>query len=100
MPIPRSITDCDGDVVLLGSPSLALASVSFYGRALLSSEISEMYVGGQPLLELATGSLLPQADFDSTAQVCRREFDAAIGFEKSSHSPEMGIYLKDSSRHT
>ena len=94
VPIPRAITDCDGDVVLLGSPSLALASVSFYGRALLSSEISEMYVGGQPLSELATGSLLPQAEFDSTTQVCRREFDAAIGFEKRSHSPEMGTYLR------
>jgi len=36
----------------------------------MSSEIAEMYVGGQPLSELATGSLLPQAEFDSTAQVC------------------------------
>ena len=66
---PRSITDCAGDAVMLGHASVALASVSFYGRALAANEISEMYVGGQPLSELATGSVLPQPDFDSTEQV-------------------------------
>lgn len=60
VPTPRSVTECDGDVVLLGSPLIALASVSFYARALQDNEVSEMYVGGQPLSELATGSLLPQ----------------------------------------
>ena len=86
VPTPRAITDCDGDIVLLGSPSLALASVSFYGRALQSSEIAEMYVGGQPLSELATGSLLPQAAFDSTAQVCLMDSQNS---SISSHSREM-----------
>jgi hypothetical protein len=68
VPHPRAITDCAGDAVMIGHPAVALASVSFYGRALEANEIAEMYVGGQPLSELATGSVLPQPDFDSAAQ--------------------------------
>lgn len=69
VPTPRAITDCAGDAVMLGDSAVALASVSFYGRALAANEIAEMYVGGQPLSELATGSVLPQSEFDSTEQV-------------------------------
>jgi hypothetical protein len=79
VPTPRAITDCDGDIALLGSPFLALASVSFYGRALQANEIAEMYVGGQPLSELATGSVLQQAPFDATAQVMIGTFITSEG---------------------
>ena len=69
VPTPRAITDCAGDAVMLGDSAVALASVSFYGRALAANEITEMFVGGQPLSELATGSVLPQFEFDSTTQL-------------------------------
>jgi hypothetical protein len=51
---PRAVTDCAGDVVLLGHPSIGLASVSFYARALQPNEVAEMYVGGQPLTGTTT----------------------------------------------
>jgi hypothetical protein len=66
---PRAVTECDGDVVLLGDPSVALASVNFYARALQPNEVVEMYVGGQPLSELATGSVLPQVEIKVEDQV-------------------------------
>jgi len=66
---PRVVTDCIGNVVLLGSTSIVLSSVSFYSRAFQPNEVAEMYVGGQPLSELATGSMLSQPIVDSTAQV-------------------------------
>lgn len=69
VPSPRAVTDCDGDVVLLGSSSLALSSVSFYARAFQANEVAEMYVGGQPLSELATGSVLPLLSIASSEQV-------------------------------
>jgi len=69
MPTPRAVTDCDGDVVLLGSTSIALSSVSFYARAFQFNEVAEMYVGGQPLSELATGSTLPLLRVDSSSQI-------------------------------
>jgi hypothetical protein len=69
VPSPRAVTDCEGDVVLMGDPSVALASVSFYARALKPNEVAEMYVGGQPLSELATGSVLPQVEIQSEDQI-------------------------------
>jgi len=39
VPSPRPITDCDGDVVLLGNPSISLASVNFYARGLQANEV-------------------------------------------------------------
>ena len=69
VPSPRAVTDCDGDVVLMGDPGVALASVSFYARALKPNEVTEMYVGGQPLSELATGSVLPQVEIKSEDQI-------------------------------
>ena len=69
IPTPRAVTDCDGDVVLLGSTSIALSSVNFYARAFQPNEVAEMYVGGQPLSELATGSVLPLLPVDSSTQV-------------------------------
>ena len=119
VPSPRPVTDCDGDVVLLGNPSIALASVNFYARGLQANEVrpypsphtqmhshitarpcthsiarahthththtssshlslsyaaartqvAEMYVGGQPLSELATGSVLPQVPTESADQI-------------------------------
>ena len=39
VPSPRPVTDCDGDVVLLGNPSIALASVNFYARGLQPNEV-------------------------------------------------------------
>ena len=72
MPTPRAVTDCDGDVVLLGSTSIALSSVSFYARAFQFNEVAEMYTGGQPLSELATGSTLPLLLVDSSSQITDR----------------------------
>ena len=69
VPSPRAVTDCEGDVVLMGDPSVALASVSFYARALEPNEVAEMYVGGQPLSELATASVLPQVEIQSEDQI-------------------------------
>ena len=69
IPTPRAVTDCDGDVVLLGSTSIALSSVNFYARAFHPNEVAEMYVGGQPLSELATGSVLPLLPVDSSTQI-------------------------------
>ena len=80
---PRAVTDCDGDVVLLGSTSIALSSVGFYGRALQPNEVAEMYVGGQPLSELATGSVLSQPLVDSTAQVMAKVDSSADSIEES-----------------
>jgi hypothetical protein len=39
VPSPRPVTDCDGEVVLLGHPSIALASVNFYARGLQANEV-------------------------------------------------------------
>ena len=69
VPSPRAVTDCEGNVVLMGDPSVALASVSFYARALKPNEVAEMYVGGQPLSELATASVLPQVEIQSEDQI-------------------------------
>jgi len=56
-PLQRPITDCDGTSEV-GSPGLQLSSVKFYPRALTPAEITEINVNGQPLSEIATGSLL------------------------------------------
>jgi len=80
---PRAVTDCDDDIVLLGSTSIALSSVSFYARALQPNEVAEMYVGGQPLSELATGSVLSQPIVDSTAQVMAKVDSSADSIDQS-----------------
>ena len=52
------------DVLRCGMQAgLALSSVKFYTRALSDKEVEEMYRGGQPLFELASGSGMPLRDF-------------------------------------
>lgn len=68
--LPRSITDCRNPApVELGTAGLALSSVKFYPRALLASEVNEIFTAGQPLAEVATGSKLSAVDEDAFEQL-------------------------------
>ena len=69
--------------MLLGNPSVALASVNFYARALQPNEVAEMYVGGQPLSELATGSVLPQVQVNEAEQIVQEVRSSAGATEEN-----------------
>eukprot|EP00960_Hanusia_phi_P053816 762467-Hanusia_phi.AAC.3 len=67
--LPRDITDCSGGNIELGNSQLSIASLKFYARALRRNEIAEMFYGGQPLTELATGSSLSGVERNPLDQV-------------------------------
>mmetsp|Transcript_58464 Transcript_58464/g.137275 ORF Transcript_58464/g.137275 Transcript_58464/m.137275 type:complete len:1840 (+) Transcript_58464:176-5695(+) len=68
--LPRPLTDCiNPDPVELGDVRIALSAVKFYARALSDSEVEEMFQGGAPLVEVATGSKLGLVVEDELLQV-------------------------------
>lgn len=57
--LPRKLTECQfGAPIEMGDENMALSSFKFYQRAFTPSEVSELYLGGQPLVELAAGVTL------------------------------------------
>ena len=67
--LPRNVTDCiNPDVAELGDARIALLAFKFYPRALNDNEIQEMYEGGAPLVEVATGTTLKLVQEDSLKQ--------------------------------
>ena len=69
IPLPRPITDCKSPgIIQLGDAGLTLSSVKFYPRALQPGEIREIFFGGQPLSEVATGSVLNKFQEDDLKQ--------------------------------
>ena len=57
--LPRMITGCNGQVEI-GGKDLALSSFKFYDRALKPFEMLEIYEGGLPLADMASGSTLEE----------------------------------------
>lgn len=70
IPLPRPVTDCiNPDTTELGDERIAMSAVKFYPRALKDHEVKEMFEGGAPLLEVATGSTLKPVEEDALLQV-------------------------------
>eukprot|EP00930_Biecheleria_cincta_P028580 TRINITY_DN19950_c0_g1_i1.p1 TRINITY_DN19950_c0_g1~~TRINITY_DN19950_c0_g1_i1.p1 ORF type:complete len:1886 (-),score=266.67 TRINITY_DN19950_c0_g1_i1:178-5217(-) len=51
--LPRPVTDCDSNELLLGSQGLTLSSVRYFPRQLTSFEVHEIYRGGAILSSIA-----------------------------------------------
>ena len=58
VPLPRDITSCDGQLVVADS-LVKIAALKFHARSLKDREVEDMFKGGRPLVEMATGKSPP-----------------------------------------